>query len=88
MRVHRLKPDEMSGSVGQVVDARMYLQTSSFDTVLKVFDSKMNSITDMNQWLINARQTVKAAIAAGSVSTIHKEDFIDSNADDGDDDHW
>ena len=87
MRLRRLKPDEMSGPVGQVsVGEMMRLQTSIFDAVSKVFDSKIDSITDMNQWLINATQTVKAAIPAGSSPAMCKEDFIDSNADDGDDD--
>ena len=50
MRLHRLKPDEMSGLMGQVsVGERMYLQTSIFDAVSKVFDLQMDSITDMNQ---------------------------------------
>ena len=87
MRLRRFKPDELLGPAGQIsVGERMYLQTSIFDAVSKVFDSKMDSITDMNQWLINATQTVKAAIAAGSSPALYKEDFIDINADDGDGD--
>ena len=69
MRLHRLKPDEMSGPVGEgFVGERMYLETSIFDAVSNVFDPQMDSITDMNQWLINATKTaaVNAAIAAGS----------------------
>ena len=81
MRLHTLQPDEMWAPMGQVsVGERMYLQTSIFDAVSKVFDLQMDSITDMNQWLINATKTVSAAIAAGSSPAMYKEDFIDIDA--------
>ena len=87
MGLHRLKPDEMSGPVGQVSVGEhlmMYLQTSISDAVSNVFDPQTDSVTDMNQWLINATKTVNAAIADGSSPAMYKDDFIDSDADDGD----
>ena len=47
-----------------------------------MFDPQMDSITDMNQWLINATKTANAAIAAGSSPAMYTEDFVDSDADD------